>query len=294
MPTFTDYNLGDLQADPRLIYGLAGGLLQEMAASFGFTLPDSPTTKTFAGLIGTIAPHKELQRNIEHAEEVLGPNAPGKTSEWLHRSGVMNPVRGAFTDPAHIPLPGTIQTIVWPGGVANWMLRRRNLTERLDSSTVRRVILPMGNRQMGAGEHPLVASYQWRYAHAPSEASFAETYILPVLSRAGFDASVFRVDSSNGDAIYAALFAEYPDILRGSILTVGNAPNTIQAAGQLRAAARKQQPDFDSVEAQLYMVGDYFPVMPNKEADKGFFQNPLSGIGQIVRNALLLYKAAAG
>jgi hypothetical protein len=289
---FCDYDLTFLKATPSRIYQLGGGVLIEMADRFAYELNAEPTEQTLFGLVGAVGPHKELQRNIEHAQEVLGSDAVDVCADWLERSGVMNAVAGAFSAPATTAVPSTIDAVVWSGGVANWQLRRRNLTERLDPTTVGRVVLPMGSRLMGAGEHPLVATYTSRRERQPTEYQFCCNFVKPVLQQAGFrSVEVISADSGNGDAVCEFVFRHFPELLDGIVLTIGNAPNTIQGAGQLRDAARRVE-GFDENGDQLFMMGDFFPVARHGE-DKSTHQNPLSGIGQIARNAAFLLKAIA-
>lgn len=289
---FSDYDLALIKEAPTGFYRLGNGVLLEMAISFNCDLGTSPSEEGLSRLIAKVGPHAELQRNIEHVSEVLGPNAVDIAADWLDRSGVMDAVSGSFLRLGSGTVPEFIDAVVWSGGVANWQLRRLMTTLRLDPTTVGRVVLAMGNRLMGVGEHQLVATYARKTEKPPREFKFAQTQIVPILEAASFNTELLVVDNSNGDEVYRALFREFPELLRGTILTVGNAPNTIQGAGQLRAIAREARADFDADGQQLFVVGDHFPVARRGE-DKATHQNPLSGLGQLARNALFLYRAVA-
>ena len=144
---------------------------------------------------------------------------------------------------------------------------------------------------MSDDEHQLVASYSYGGEGQPTERDFAEAYILPALETAGFHGvELLRAHGSSGDEVCDFAFEWRPWLLDGTILTIGNAPNTIQGAGQLRDAARRARSSFDENGGQLFMMGDSFPVARHGE-DKSTHQNPLSGIGQIARNAVFLVKA---
>ena len=288
---FSNYNLATLKRTPDGVYGLAGGLIREIAEAFSFELPDVPTEQSLFGLVGAVGPHKTLQDNIQHVQDVLGANAVVTTANWLDASGVMLATSGAFSAPG-TPLPDRIDAVVWTGGVANWQLRRRNLTERLNPETVGEVILVMGNRLMAASEHPLVATFIKRAGRQPTEYEFCEDYIVHVLEAADFSVTLQPIESQNGDDVCETAFRQNSDLLDGTVLTVGNAPNLIQGAGQLRAAAQKVDPSFDQNGDQLFMTGDFFPIA-RKDEPKDTHQNPLSGIGQIARNAAFIQKAIA-
>jgi hypothetical protein len=287
---FSNYDLAALKAAPGGVYDLADGLLRGIARAFDYTLGNTPCEPEIFGLIGAVGPHKTLQDNIQHVMDVLGPTAVAKTGSWMEWSGCMQATSGAFMAPGTTPLPDRIGSVVWTGGVANWQLRRRNLAERLDPTTVDEIILVTGNRLMAGNEHPLVATFIRHEDRQPTEYEFASIYVEPVLENAGFTVSVQRVDSQNGDEVCEAVFRQNSDLLGETVLTVGNAPNLIQGAGQLRAAARQVDPSFDQDGNQLFMIGDSFPVA-HKGESKDTHQNPLSGIGQIVRNAAFLQKA---
>jgi len=291
---FSDYDLAVLKDDPSMLYSMADGLLREMAAAFNYNPLVSPTEEDLSSLVHEIGPHKELQKNIQHVKDVLGgPDTARQICiKWMERSGVLKALSGSFVNPgAGMPEGISFDAVIIRDGVANWMLRRLMLALRLDPKTVNRVVLAMGDRLMGSVEHQLVASFIERTGAGPFVGEFAEIFMVPALKAAGFTHIVNPPWlTSDGDEVCDAVFGNLPELLRGTVLVVGNAPNTIQAAGQLRAAARRVDPSFDADDPQLFMMGDFFPLAYNDEPS-ATHQNPISGIGQIVRNALFLYRA---
>lgn len=287
---FSNYDLAALKARPEGVYDLGDGILREIARAFGYDLGSRPSEQTLFGLVGAVGPHKTLQDNIQHVKDVLGSDAVNISANWMDWSGCMQAASGAFVAPGNQPIPDRINAIVWTGGVANWQLRRRNLTERINPATVDKVVLAMGSREMGPDEHALVATFIRQEDRKPTEFEFGEIFVVPVLENAGFSVTLHRVESQSGDEVCEAIFRQNPDLIQGTVLTVGNAPNLIQGTGQLRAAAQRVDPEFDRDGNQLFMIGDYFPVA-HKGESKDTHQNPLSGLGQIARNAAFLQKA---
>lgn len=285
MSDFSTYELS-----PELnVYDLANGLLPEVAQAAGFELAPQPEASNLGAFIGKVGPDKELQKNIGVVKEALGDNATGQIADWIDRSGVLFPVERGFV--RDTDLPGRTDALVWGGGVANWMLRRAALAQRFDPETVGRVYLPLGNRKMKPVEHQLVATYAKEHGRLPTEYEFARAYLLGGLMLAGFTPKpkIIPVGSGNGDKVLETLFAREPQLLDGTVTVVANAPNAIQAAGQLRLAARKSDASFDSTGEQLFMASDSIPLARRGEATKTH-QNPESALGQLIRNALFLEK----
>lgn len=284
MADFSNYELGDN------VYELANGLLPEIAEAANFDLGEVPSELALRGLIGRLGPAKELQRNIAGVKDFLGENADGQAADWVERSGVLIPVERPFASPGLIP--DSIDAIVWSGGVANWMLRRASLTERFDSTKTGKVVLALGTREMSSAEHPNLARHFARTkGFMPREADFANQYIVPRLESAGFTTKVVITDSKSGDTVLDQAFTEIPELQDGTMLVVGNAPNVIQAAGQIRLAAQRASYLFDSNGVQLFMASDTIPVARKGEGT-ATHQNPFSALGQIARNALYIHKTS--
>lgn len=286
MADFSDYELSSKDFS---VYALADGMLPEIATAAQFTLTPEPDAENIGSLIGKVGPDKELQQNIGAVREALGPDAKDQIADWIEKSGILFPVERGFADPTS--LPEETDAIVWGGGVANWILRRAALTQRFDPDKVGRVVLPFGNRVMKPTEHQLVKTFAKEKGRPPKEYEFGRAYVLGSLMTAGFTPKpkIIPVGDGNGDRVLDALFEREPQLLDGTITVMGNAPNTIQAAGQLRLAARRADPGFDSTGEQLFMASDSVPVARRGEAAKTH-QNPETALGQLVRNALFLEK----
>lgn len=284
MADFSNYELGDN------VYELANGLLLRMAEAARYDLGLEPSEVAISGLIGRYGPEKELQKNISLVKEILGPDSTRITADWVDESGALHPVNRSFAHDTRPP--EKVDAVVWSGGVANWLLRRTGVTERLDPTKVGSVLLPVGNLQMSPGQHQLVATYARLHGKLPTQADFVETYVTGRLKLADFRYEVIQVEEEKGDKILDALFEAKPELLGQTVLVAANAPNSIQAAGEVRLSAKKRNPEFDRAGDQLFMVSDTIPVARRGEST-ATHQNPDSALGQIARNALFLHRNRA-
>jgi hypothetical protein len=307
---FANYEL-PTNGQPFEVHNLANQLLPRIVRAANFTvIAENPKTSSseqkpfvlsavadeenLGQLVGLLGPAKELQQNIKLVEQALGEGAPDQIADWVEESGIMAPVERGFMTPRTVAEgEGADRPVLYfGGGVANWQLRRVGVAERFDPAVVSRIVLGFGTREMKPGEHQLVATYANRHeGKLPTEAAFAHEFIVPRLSLAGFKVEVPEIDSNNGDTILDALVEQDPSLLDEHIIVVANAPNAIQAAGQLRIAARKVDSSFDSTGEQLSVVSDSFPLARHGEAPKTH-QNPKTALAQLARNALFLARNA--
>lgn len=288
-------NFATYEVTPDLdVYNLADGLLFDIAeqAKFEVPSPDERNEHSEAYLedsLSKVGPDRELQQNISAVRAALGPNSRLVIADWIERSGIMVPVERGFM--SETPVPEKFDTLFWSGGVANWMMRRLAMTQRFDPNNVGRVVLPFSTREMKPGEHQLVATYQKEHDGLPTEYDFANRFIKPMLHLVGFAGDqviIMNTGKSKGDDVLKAAFAdEKTDLLSDQIVVVSNAPNAIQAAGQLRFAGKDSDSSFDANNDQLFMVSDSFPLARNGEPTKTH-QNPETALGQLYRNALFL------
>ncbi len=279
MMDFSNYEQG------AALYALGNSVLPEIADRANYQLTDQPDKVNLQGLIAKLGPDKELQKNIGVVREALGDNATGQIADWVERSGIMYPVERSFMKPTAVP--ERADTVIINGGVANWMLRRAGVVLRMDPKNVGQVLLPIGNRQMGAAEHQLVQTSERSRGQRPTEAQFVEQFVVPSLAMAGFDVRLIPVESSRGDEVLDALLATVPSILDGTVIVAANAPNALQAAGELRLAGQRVRPEFDINGQQVHMVSDSIALARRGEAAKTH-QNPATAVGQLGRNGLYL------
>jgi len=261
MSDFHNYNLFNLANTPEGVYSLADGLLPEMAVATGYDLGARPTTEVLQGFVKHIGPAKTLQDNIELVQERLATTSDALTiaADWVERSGSLQEMHGSFANP-ETPYPKSLGIAVFNTAVGRWQERRAIKVLGLSARGVdiSQVVIFAGNRVMAEGEHSEVAEIAERDGTLPTEARFAELYTAQVLREGGIDTEVVSVDSSNGDEIFTEGLNRNEWLFNYQILAVGNAPSTVQVAGQYRIAARSIE-DWDNTGSGLYVAGDSIP-----------------------------------
>ena len=125
---FSSYELGDN------VYGLANGLLIDIAEKAEYELGNAPTEARLKGLIEVLGPEKELQKNIELVKSNLGNAANETIANWVDRSGILAPLDRNFV--INVQGPEEVDSVVMTGGVARWMLRREAVVRSLDPEKV--------------------------------------------------------------------------------------------------------------------------------------------------------------
>jgi hypothetical protein len=285
---FNNYDLNNMPADG--VYGLAGGLLPEMAEGLGYDLGQQPSEEALRGFIEHIGPAKQLQDNIGLVQQRLDTNADAVTlaANWTERSGVLAPVNRSFANP-ELATPGHVELAVITGGVARWMLRRAERLQQhvAEGNEVGRVLLVGGERAMKPTEHRQVAD--WAGSQAPTEGKFMRQVIAPYLRHNNLEVDVIEPATGKGsDLMVAAAWAG--GVINKQVLVVANAPAAVQNAGQLRAAAVRipKGENYDQSGDQLFVLADGVDVARHGEP-AATHQNPLTALGQIARNALALH-----
>jgi hypothetical protein len=308
--TFHDYDLRELAQSPLGVYELSGRLIPEMAAAFEFDLPHVPTEEALQKFIGAIGPAKTLQDNIQRVQSILGSDSSALdlAASWVDSSQLLLPVERSFSDPnVGLPEHKSLGTTLFNTGVARWTIRRAQtlLALRSQGYDLGQTLVFAGNRRMEITEHEEVANLMGildvqddpdEGKSRITEAMFGKHFVVPLLSHAGIRVDLVAVNSRDGDEIFTQGIRANSDILGGGITVIGNAPATIQVAGQLRENARKFSKGYNNngTIPSLYMVGDSLPLARTLEQTKSpsTHQNPYTALGQIARSALYLHRAA--
>lgn len=302
MADFSNFELMGMRNSPG-VYDLADGLIPEMAQVFSVELGDKPNVESLGNLVGQIGTNKVLQENIAHVQEVLGTDSEALTiaADWLDRSGVQEPLDRSLWTP-RIETPTWLDSIVITGGVANWMDRTTALLERRDDlSGSAKVYIPVGNRVMSTPtETPNLNVMQFQNDHEnefPTEAQFAETFVLPRLSAKSYDVEIVPVESKDGAEIAEAFVTSHPEVFfTGKTTAFARVANAgVQLAVQFRSEAKKYNPvyDADTNKPQVFVLTDHFPVAGDADQakDPKSFQNPMTGIRQIAVTAKFIQEA---
>lgn len=266
------------------------GVLAEIRAAFGVDADSDPKT-----VIGAVAPHKDLQDNIAHGVEVLSrPGVqthlgyPEGTSpfriarDWCQRSGLQVAVARPLLRPGE--LAGQFDAVVLPDRVTNWVQRMGTvvLEHVVDGVEMDRVVAVSSLRRVGEDESP---DYD---PGTPSNVVMFDA-VRRLRDRELFGSvELLYVDSGKGsDVMYAAArhLSEHLDLTTAKVLLPAVAGNWLQTGVQARAAFRQANPEFDidRENPQLYVVSDSFPLGVTGQEPKITHQNPMSGLGNLVR-----------
>lgn len=260
------------------VYEIGDGVVPEMALAFDCELAEEPTVDGLRSLIGAIGPAKELQQNIEQAQQALGTDEDATTLArgWAERSGLLVPVDRSYMNPeTSIGVVNKFSAAVITGGVRNWMRRRAERLISADRNVVSDVLLVAGSREMREAEGPDVEA-------GMTEADYMDSVVRSLLDQAGLRVELVRVDSMVGDEVMDAAAKEMGR--DDSVLVASNAGAWVQNAGQLRRAMTRIYPKADQEGDQLYVVSDSFELGTGQEPITTH-QNPFSALGQIARNA---------
>jgi hypothetical protein len=277
--TFVNYSLHRDGLDGIYVVGYTEeqpvGVVEEMANAFGHELTDTPSVENLGELISEVGPHKELQNNIDHVKEVLGPDAVTITRSWAERSGLLLPVERSYIGPEFDDQ--RVDLAIITGGVRNWMARG-----------VDNVLLVAGNRVMKTAEGPDVEE-------GMSESDYLAQVVSIQLMDHDLSSDGVAVDSGVGDVVMdtaAWKAGQLYDLESARVAVVSNAGAWVQNVGQFRRAARKSfGSSFDEDGSQLLAVSDSFPLGTGAEPTSTH-QNPFSAAGQILRNAQELVRHA--
>jgi hypothetical protein len=296
---FSSYYLGDD------VYELAHSVIPDIAERLELELTDEPTTEVLGELVGKVGKNKVLRSN----EPVQAIDLPTAVS-LVERSGVQKPLSRSLWSPDELlPATGSKATVV-TGAVANWQDRTATLLINAGSVQInrdegKRVYMPIGNRVMGTPEspsevaHPRVVQFKAEYGELPTEAKYAEHFLVPLLEAAGYSIDLLPYETGNGDEIAAGFVAERPELfMHGTKLTFARVANAgIQLAVQFRKAARELTPVFDGdlLRPDMYVQTDTFPLARTAEqvANAREFQSPYTALRQVVLTAKLLHEATA-
>ncbi len=285
------------------------GVAEDIKTAFGYEGDD------LGGLIGHVAPHRELQLNIDFAKATLSDPAvqarlgqEGRTAaeiarSWSERSGLQTEVFRPFMSPADGPVE-RFEAAEIPERVPNWLERMGDTAIKLGRQyPIGILALASSDREIGPDEKPGVAE------GTPSE-SYMEQTLLPRLeagrtreeAEAGDDSGrpvfgsveMIKTGEKAGDAVMAgaaaALAERGIDLATAKIVVFSVAGNWMQTGVQARQGLQTVYPDFDRdpADRQLWVKSDTFPIGLTGDEPKTTHQNPFSAIGNVLRGIKLL------
>jgi hypothetical protein len=282
---FSDFYLGDN------VYELAGGLIPEIAERLEVSIGDEPSSDDLQSIMAKVGPNKVLRDNAE-----ITAIERDEMADMVERSGVQKPLRRSLWTP-EIGIDYNIDGIVVLGGVANWQDRMVKLMPELPE--YKRVFTLAGNRVMdGPTEkvNPNVQIQKGILGRYPTESEYTRNFISPVLTgQVGRFVVSKSYDTKDGDVIFSEFFEENPGWLTSKLALARVANAGVVMALQIRDAARKISPSYDSDkdDPQVFVATDTFPVSrtEGQDQDPANYQKAATALRQVVLTAKKLHEA---
>lgn len=293
---------------------LGRGVGEDMKLAFGYKGND------YGDLLGVMAPHRELQKDIAFIKETLSDpevqariGEEGKTAIEIARSWAERTrLQAQLFRPVMEPLEGDVEqqladlhfdVAVIPDRVPNWLERMGDLAITIGRThPIDLLAMPSSDREIGPDEKPGVAegtkaeSYmeqtlQPRLEQGRTRAEIAagETDPAKVFGSVEID----KTGEKAGDDVMkkgaAKLALRGVDLETATILVLAVAGNAMQSGAQTRNGLQSVYPDFDRnpQKRQLWVAADGFPLGETGEEPKHTHQNPFSAAGGNIGRALL-------
>ncbi|MDQ5972446.1 MAG: hypothetical protein QG553_605 [Patescibacteria group bacterium] len=282
---FSNFELGDN------VYELQQGLIPTIADRLEAPIGHEPTSEGLQLIMNKVGTNKVLRDNAEI--EALSRD---EMADLVDASGIQAPLERSLWTPETPADWQTVDAVVLMGGVANWQDRAA------DAVPAEFVGMPVynlaGTRVMNTDTettNPSTSHFYDVFGRYPTEAEYAASIITPGLVELGYNVAATAYPTTNGDEILSEFFETNPQLLEKRIAVVRVANAGVTMALQLRAAAQKFNPDFDTDrnEPQTFVVTDTLPVARTDEQDKDsrHYQKASSALRQLVLTAKKLHEA---
>lgn len=265
------------------VYGLAGGLVPEIAERLEVPIADEPNDGDLQNVMKKVGTNKILRNNAQitamSREEIV---------DMVERSGAQKAVRRSLWTPEAGLENGPLDAVLVFGGMANWQDRGAALAASLRVP----VIAAAGSRVMNQATeitNPHVAAWHKSEGRYPTEAEYVQDEVAGRLRTGGQSVEALAYDTDNGDEIITKVLQDRPELLEGRIALARVANAGVLMASQLRLAARTINPDFDADPAapQLFVVTDGFPLARTaaQEAAPANYQKGATALRNVVLTA---------
>jgi hypothetical protein len=285
---FATFQLGDD------VYKLAYGVIPEIADYLDVDLGTEPNTADLQTLMGKVGKNKVTRNNAE-----ITAITRDVMADILDEAGTQKAInRSLWTQDVSVN-EATTDDILLVICVANWQDRAAKVAADIPYRLP--VHLLAGMRVMDSPTEKtnenITRLSQGDLGRYPREAEYAAQIVMPKLLGTGYDVYMHSFDSTDGDELFQSMFASNPELTKRSIAVVRNANAGIVTAVQMRNAAKKVNPDFDSdpTKPQALVADGFTPARTDaQEADSANYQKPSTGLRQLVLTALKLHEAAGG
>jgi hypothetical protein len=282
------------------VYELAGGVIPEVADRLDITLGSEPNSDDLQNIMSAVGTNKVLRQN----EEITAIDRPTMV-EIVSVSGIQQAISRSLLRPeVHVEY-GSVDAILLMGGVANWQDRSAAAIPDGLQAGDGRVQTPVytlaGTRVMDTPtevKNDNVIALAEQTGNYPTEAKYMAEAIVPKLVKAGYEViepEAGQYQSNVGDELLDEFFKLNPALVDQRLAAVRVANAGILMALQVRAAARKVNPNFDSMPEwpNMFVVTDNLPLARTEEQEKDSrnYQKAATALRQLVLTAKKLHEA---
>lgn len=274
------------------VYELAGGVIPELADRLEVPIGETPNLDDLQAIVTQLGKNKVMQNN-----EPVQQMSRLALANLVDASGIQNALNRALWTP-EITMPSTdVRRVIMLGGVANWQDRTTDVILGLPGAYD--VYGLGGNRVMDSDLEKKNSNIKFIHkllGRYPTEAEYIEYIVeteIEVNSHNNVWPNVYDTDAAT--PMLTEFFNNNPQVLDEKLAVARVANTGLIMAIQVRNAARKVNPDFDSdpSDPQLFVVTDTVPPARSDEeaADALHFQNPQNALRQVVLTAKKLQEA---
>ncbi|HSW78582.1 MAG TPA: hypothetical protein VLF88_01000 [Candidatus Babeliales bacterium] len=282
---FSNFHLGDN------VYELADGVIPDIAERLDVALAQEPNSSDLQLLMDKVGTNKVLRNN----REVMAMSRKTKVA-LVNRSQIQARLGRSLWTPDIPVTDSTVDAIVTQGGVANWQDRTARAIGEYKGIPVYSVT---GNRVMDTATEVVndnVISLEKNFKRYPTEAEYAGSIVVPQLVSSGHVVLDISYPTKSGDEMFDRMFEDNPHLLDERLAMARVANAGIVMAIQLREAARKITPGFDTDpnDPQVFIITDKAPVARTKDQEGNAvrYQKSDTAIRQLVLTAKKLHEAA--
>lgn len=283
---FSNFYLGDN------VYELADGLIPEIADRLEIEAGAAPSSQALQAVMNQVGKNRVLRENAD-----ITAFDKEEMADLVDRSGVQRQLRRSLWSPEHdLTADSPADAAIIMSGVANWQDRTANLAGTLPAEVVYSLA---GSRTMNSDSeqsNPNIKKLFEKFGRYPTESEYAASIVVPRLVSVELDVLATAYDTKDGDTIFAKFFEQNPGLLDKRLVMARVANAGIIMAIQMRDAARRSNPDFDSApdDPQVFVATDSFPVARTEaeDNDPANFQKAATALRQVVLTAKKLHEAS--
>lgn len=288
---FATFYLGDN------VYELAGGVIPEIAARLDVRLGEEPNSADLQAIMDVVGKNKVLRHN----EEVTAIDRT-TMADMIEGSGIQSALNRSLVTPELKAAPENIDGLLIVGATSNWQDRAEWAVP--DNVKGLPVYTVGGLRIMDTATevtNPNIKAMHTKLGRYPEEAKYIGEIVGANLTSRGHNVipqEPGMYQSEVGDELLEEFFRNNPELVDKRIAIVRNANAGVLMAIQMRAAARRVDPSFDSRPdyPQTFVITDGFSVARTDEQERrsSHYQKTSPALRQLVLTSKKLHEAAGG